>query len=96
MFCLIAFRSRYVKINAEVREVKKNKDIQIQMTETTQTINSETYDVIELSIGKKIIGKVLVYGEKDFQAFMDEENIGSSKTMDLAIESIIRQWNLHE
>lgn len=79
-----------------MREVKKNKDIQIQMTETTQTINSETYDVIELSIGKKIIGKVLVYGEKDFQAFMDEENIGSSKTMDLAIESIIRQWNLHE
>ncbi|OJG85998.1 hypothetical protein RV16_GL001243 [Enterococcus saccharolyticus] len=76
--------------------VKKNKDIEVRIEETKKTISGSTYDVTELYIGKKKIGEVLAYGPKEFQSFMDNEELGASKSLDLAIESIIRQWNLHE
>lgn len=76
--------------------VKKNKDIEVRMEETKKNIQGNTYEVTELYIGKKKIGEILAYGPKEFQSFMDNEELGTSKTLDLAIESIIRQWNLHE
>ncbi|MFV0558956.1 MAG: DUF2969 family protein, partial [Enterococcus sp.] len=36
------------------------------------------------------------YGPKEFEIFMSEENIGSTKTLDAAVETVIRQWNLQD
>ncbi len=79
-----------------MKVVRKNKDIEVRIEETKKNISGKTYEVTELYIGKKKIGEVLAFGPKEFQSFMDNEEIGASKTLDLAIESIIRQWNLHE
>lgn len=76
--------------------MKKNKEIQIHMEEKKRNLQGTEYEVTELYIGKKKMGEILAYGPKDFQAFMDEEAIGSNKTFELAVEAIIRQWNLHE
>ncbi len=76
--------------------MKKNKEIQIHMEEKKRILQDQEYEVTELYIGKKKIGEILAYGVKDFQAFMDDEAIGSNKTFELAVEAIIRQWNLHE
>lgn len=81
---------------SEVKIMKKNKDIEIRMEDTSKVINGTTYEVTELHIGKKKIGEVLEYAPKDFHSFMDNEDLGSSKTMEIAVETIIRQWNLHE
>ncbi len=76
--------------------MKKNKDIQIRIEETKRVLKGVEYEVAELYIGKKKMGEILVYGPKDFQAFIDNDSIGGNKTFDLALESIIRHWNLHE
>lgn len=74
----------------------KNKDIEVRLEETKKNLQGKTYDVTELFIGRKKIGEVLAYGPKDFHSFMEDEDLGSNKTLDLAIETIIRQWNLQE
>jgi hypothetical protein len=79
-----------------VKIVKKNKDIEVRIEETKKTISGSTYDVTELYIGKKKIGEVLAYGPKEFQSFLGDEDLGSSRSLEAAIEMIIRQWNLHE
>ena len=76
--------------------MKKNKEIQIRMEETTRVLQGSKYEVTELYIGKKKMGEILEYGPKDFRTFMDSEAIGSSKNFELAVETIIRQWDLHE
>jgi len=74
----------------------KNKDIEVQLEEKKKTIQGNTYNVTELYIGRKKIGEVLTNGPREFQSFMEDEDLGSSKTLDLAIEMIIRQWNLQD
>lgn len=83
-------------MNLEVIFMKKNKEIQIRMEETTRVLQGTKYDVTELHIGKKKMGEILEYAPKDFRTFMDGEAVGANKTFELAVESIIRQWNLHE
>ncbi|MFV0559690.1 MAG: DUF2969 domain-containing protein [Enterococcus sp.] len=75
---------------------KKNKDIEVRIEESQKTISGTTYEVTELFIGKKRIGEILAYGPKEFEIFMSEENIGSTKTLDAAVETVIRQWNLQD
>lgn len=79
-----------------MRSLKKNKEIEVRSEETTRNINGQNYSVTELYIGKKRIGEVLHYGPKEFQSFAEDEDLGASKTMDTAVETIIRRWNLHE
>lgn len=76
--------------------MRKNKDTEIRLEETQKQLNGQTYEVANLVLGKKIIGEILVYGPKDFQVFIGEERLGSSKTMDDALEVFIRQWNLQD
>ena len=76
--------------------MKKNKDIEIKLEETKKKLNGAQYDVTELFIGKKKIGEILEYGPKEFHSFMGTEEVGASKTFDLAMETIISHWNLHE
>ncbi|MBO0412785.1 DUF2969 family protein [Enterococcus hulanensis] len=74
---------------------KKNKDIQVQVTEEEREINGEKQTVTQLVIGKKIIGEIIPEN-KNFQAYNDGHVLGSFKSLDDGIEALIRNWNLHE
>lgn len=74
---------------------KKNKDIQVQVTEEEREINGEKQTVTQLVIGKKIIGEIIPEN-KNFQAYNDGHVLGSFKSLDDGIEGLIRNWNLHE
>lgn len=56
-----------------------------------KTIPSMNYLLV-----KKRIGEILTTGPKEFQSFLGDEDLGSSRSLEAAIEMIIRQWNLHE
>lgn len=75
---------------------KKNKDIEVRVEETVKVIQGKEYEVHQLVLGKKVIGEILAFGPKEFQSFLGEEDLGASRTLDAAIETILRQWNLHE
>lgn len=75
---------------------KKNKDIEVRIEEVKKQIKGTTYDVTQLFIGKKMIGEILVYGPKEFEIFFGEEDFGKEKSLENAIETVIRHWNLHE
>lgn len=75
---------------------KKNKDIEVRVEETSRDIKGTTYEINQIHIGKKLIGEVLTMGPKHFQAFLGEEDLGASKTLDLAIEAVLMQYNLHD
>ena len=74
---------------------KKNKDIQVQVTEEEREINGEKQTVTQLVIGKKTIGEIIPEN-KNFQAYNDGHVLGSFKSLDDGIEALIRNWNLHE
>ncbi|MBO0456847.1 DUF2969 domain-containing protein [Enterococcus hulanensis] len=74
---------------------KKNKDIQVQVTEEEREINGEKQTVTQLVIGKKNIGEIIPEN-KNFQAYNDGHVLGSFKSLDDGIEALIRNWNLHE
>ena len=75
---------------------KKNKDIEVRIEETTRTIKGTDYVINQLSIGKKMVGEVMTLGAKEYEAFLGEEDLGSYKSVDLAIEAILLQHNLHD
>ncbi|MBO0441899.1 DUF2969 domain-containing protein [Candidatus Enterococcus ikei] len=75
---------------------KKNKDIEVRIEETQKKINGELLTVSTLMIGKKEIGQVLPQDSKKFAVMIDGRNEATVKTLDEAIEYIIRQWNLND
>ncbi|EOH86616.1 DUF2969 domain-containing protein [Enterococcus pallens] len=74
---------------------KKNKDIQVQIQDAQKQVNGKTIEVIQLVIGKKIIGELIPDG-KNFQIFVDGNSLGAAKSLDDGIEAVIRNWNLHD
>ncbi|WP_303218619.1 DUF2969 domain-containing protein [Enterococcus asini] len=75
---------------------KKNKDIEVRIEETNRTIKGTNYVINQLSIGKKLVGEVMTLGAKEHEAFLGGEDLGSYKSVDLAIEAILLQHNLHD
>lgn len=75
---------------------KKNKDIEVTIEETVQKINGESITIHTLTIGKKMIGQIVPQGAKKFAIMIDDRNEATAKSMDEAIEYIIRQWNLND
>lgn len=78
------------------KRCQKNKDIEVRIEEVKKQIKGTTYDVTQLFIGKKMIGEILAYGPKEFEIFFGEEDFGKEKSLENAIETVIRHWNLHE
>ncbi|KAF1295764.1 hypothetical protein BAU15_04305 [Enterococcus sp. JM4C] len=75
---------------------KKNKDIEVRMEETKKSVNGQEIEVTQLFIGKKMIGEIFTNDAKHFEIYMDNESQGVTKTFGEAVESVIRQWNLHD
>lgn len=74
---------------------KKNKDIQVQIQDAQRQVNGKNIEVVQLVIGKKIIGELFPDG-KNFQIFVDGNSLGAAKSLDDGIEAVIRNWNLHD
>ena len=74
-----------IKYFSEVRRMTKKKDIK-----------GKNYTVNQLSIGKKVIGEILTMSEKNYEAFLGEEDLGAYKSLDLAVEAVLLQHNLHD
>lgn len=75
---------------------KKNKDIQVVIEEDKKNINGTIRDILNLSIGKKIIGQIMMNDEKKFVILNNGNKELVMKTQEEAIEYIIRQWNLND
>ena len=75
---------------------KKNKDIEVRIEESQKKINEELLTINTLMIGKKEIGQVVTQAEKKFAVLIDGRNEATVKTLDEAIEYVIRQWNLND
>ncbi len=43
-----------------------------------------------------MIGEIITIGPKEFQSFLGDEDLGASRSLETAIETVIRQWNLHD
>ncbi|MGX6961341.1 DUF2969 family protein [Vagococcus xieshaowenii] len=76
--------------------MKKNKDIEVLIEESSKNKNGETITVHEMKIGKKTIGTVEVLSANKFEVYYDNELISTVKGLDEAFEEIIRQWNLFQ
>ncbi|MGX7031036.1 DUF2969 family protein [Vagococcus zengguangii] len=76
--------------------MKKNKDIEVLIEETTKNKNGETVTVYEMKIGKKTIGTVEATANNKFEVYYDQELISTVKNLDEGFEEIIRQWNLFQ
>lgn len=85
-----------IKYLSEVRSLTKKKDIEVKVEEIKKDIKGKNYTVNQLLIGKKIIGEILTMGEKNYEAFLGEEDLGAYKSLDLAVEAILLQHNLHD
>ncbi|WP_086312255.1 hypothetical protein A5821_000021 [Enterococcus sp. 7F3_DIV0205] len=75
---------------------KKNKDIEVKIEESEKKVNGEVITVNTLTIGKKEIGQILTQDTKKFAVVIDGRNEATVKTLDEAIEYVIRQWNLND
>lgn len=67
--------------------MKKNKPVEV----TIKDLGTHH----ELSIGKKMIGKVTELSENKYQAEHSRGILGIFKDQDSAHEEILRHWNLH-
>ncbi|MBO0450278.1 DUF2969 domain-containing protein [Enterococcus sp. MJM12] len=85
-----------IKYFSEVRSVTKKKDIEVKVEEVKKDIKGKNYTVNQLSIGKKVIGEILTMGEKNYEAFLGKEDLGAYKSLDLAVEAVLLQHNLHD
>ncbi len=74
----------------------KKKDIEVKVEEVKKDIKGKNYTVNQLSIGKKVIGEILTMGEKNYEAFLGKEDLGAYKSLDLAVEAVLLQHNLHD
>lgn len=75
---------------------KKKQDIEVRMEEVERKVQGDTLTVNQLFIGKKMIGEIFNKGPKNFEIEMTDGYKGAGKTLDEAVELIIRQWNLHD
>lgn len=71
----------------EVTTMKKNRPVEVEIKE----IDGKH----QLTIGKKIIGEVLVASDNKYQAVLDNDILGVYKSLDDAFEEVLRNWNLH-
>ena len=75
--------------------MKKNKDIEVVIEESTKQKNGVALTNYEMKIGKKNIGHVENI-ENKFEVYFDGNLITTTKNLDDAFEEIIRQWNLFQ
>lgn len=79
----------------EVKNMKKNKPVEVEIKETTVQRNGNVMDVHQLFIGKKLIGEVEQIDETKYQVSETDSAVTFVKTMESGYEEVLRSWNLH-
>ena len=74
---------------------KKNKEIEVRIEEEVKKIENQNVTISKLIIGKKEIGCVIPDAEK-MSIEIDGQKVATVKSLNEAIEYIIRQWNLND
>ena len=74
---------------------KKHKEIEVRIEEETKKVNGQSMVISKLIIGKKEIGRVIPEAEK-LIVEIDNRKEATVKSLDEAVEYIIRQWNLND
>ncbi|MDH6365429.1 hypothetical protein M2139_002432 [Enterococcus sp. PF1-24] len=75
---------------------KKDKDIQVRLEEVEKNINGTKFAAYELAIGKKTLGVIIEKSAKSFEIEMTDGYKAVAKTLDEAVELVIRRWNLND
>lgn len=76
--------------------MKKNKDIEVTVTEKMQNSKGQKAEVQELSIGKRVIGEVEKLEEKKFVVTIEGEGPKFVKSFDEGYQTLISHWNLFQ
>lgn len=76
--------------------MKKNKDIEVAVTEKNKNAKGQTAEVHELTIGKKVIGEIEKIEERKFVVNIEGEGPKYVKSFDEGYEVLISHWNLFQ
>lgn len=75
---------------------KKNKDIELTLDEGTIVVDNQKVKSYTLMMGKKQLGEIIEISEKKYQAKSSNDDIAVLRSLDDAIEELIRIWNLEQ
>ncbi|TCD46285.1 DUF2969 domain-containing protein [Streptococcus sp. X16XC17] len=73
---------------------KKDKKIEIQISESTVKVGNESYEGYQLTIGKKVIGEIAELGEANFAVLKNGNTESFYKKLEKAVGNIIENYNL--
>lgn len=73
---------------------KKDKKIEIQIEDAKVTVNGQTYDGYQLSVGKKMIGEIAELAENNFAVVKNGNTESFYKKLEKAVGNIIENYNL--
>ncbi len=74
---------------------KKDKKVEIQLSDKQLIVNGQKYEGYVLSLGKKVIGEIAELSENQF-AIVKNGNVETLyKKLEKAVENIIENYNLN-
>lgn len=73
---------------------KKDKKIDIQLTDAKVSVEGQTVEGFELTIGKRVIGSIAELDSK-FASLKNGKVDSFFKTLDLAVTHIVEDYNLN-
>lgn len=73
---------------------KKDKKIEIQLTDSQVKIGDNSFSGYQLTIGKKLVGQVAEIEDK-FAVVKNETVSSFFKTLDAAVQDVIETYNLN-
>lgn len=73
---------------------KKDKKIEIQISESSVKVGNESYEGYQLTIGKKVIGEIAELGEANYAVLKNGNAESFYKNLEKAVGNIIENYNL--
>lgn len=74
--------------------MKKDKKIEVQVSDAKVTINDVKVDGYQLTIGKKLIGEIAEFDDR-FGVLKNGKVDGFHKSIEQAVESLLATYNLN-
>lgn len=74
---------------------KKEKYIEVQVVDAQVVANGQTYDGVQLLLGKKVIGEIAELSDKQFAVLKNANVETFFKNLDQAITNVLENYNLN-
>ncbi|KXT78916.1 DUF2969 domain-containing protein [Streptococcus sp. DD13] len=74
---------------------KKEKKIEIQIVDAQVVVDGQTYEGVQLILGKKTIGEIAELGEGRFATVKNEKADAFYKKLEQAVAYLIENYNLN-